>query len=199
MPTSDPAAYSDWPPDILFDIVYGSAILHNFGTQTLQDGSAGWRSRFYPEEETYEASQQGQAGKRKRKHEQDCERADRAPKRLARRADSADDRFDNLMFLPHISMQPERVKAFWKEAEEKRQEKERSQLEKVLNWAKGVMNTMGACDGTDSAYVLFPGLTLAMFTTQNRSSRDCTQNDLRHGWALKSRTKLHKGVPQRHR
>ena len=148
IPTSDLAAYSDWPSDILFDVVYGSAILHNFGTQALRDGSGGWKSHFYPEgatsplEEVCETSQQGQAGKRKRKHEQDRERADRAPKRLARRADSADDRFDNLMFLPYILMRPERVKAFWKEAEEKRRENEQSQLEeKVSNWAKGVTDT----------------------------------------------------------
>ena len=40
-----------WPPAILFDAVYASAVLHHFGTQELKDEvSTNWMSTFYPEE-----------------------------------------------------------------------------------------------------------------------------------------------------
>jgi hypothetical protein len=37
----------DWPPATLFDAVYASAVLHNFGTQKLKDAvSKVWKDSF---------------------------------------------------------------------------------------------------------------------------------------------------------
>ena len=40
----------DWPPAILFDAVYAGVVLHNFGTQELNDMmvTKKWKNTFYP-------------------------------------------------------------------------------------------------------------------------------------------------------
>ncbi|KAG9307945.1 hypothetical protein JVU11DRAFT_12820 [Chiua virens] len=147
MPTLDSGHYADWPPDILFDAVYGGAILHHFSTPALRESCKGWESCFYDDdegteggpEETDEAPQEEQAGLSKRKAEQNIERENRIAQRRARYEDSADTVFDDLTILPYVFMPPEKVKAFLREAREKRQETEQRQLEeKVLDWAKSV-------------------------------------------------------------
>ncbi|KAG9317930.1 hypothetical protein JVU11DRAFT_2163 [Chiua virens] len=130
MPTLESGHYADWPPDILFDVVYGGAMLYHFSTPALRESRKGWKSYFYDDdegteggpEETDEAPQEEQAGPSKRKAEQNIDRENRIAKRRARYEDSAEAVFDDLMVLPYIFMPPERVKAFLKEAREKRQE-----------------------------------------------------------------------------
>ncbi len=52
LPLGSPLRISDtpeWPPPILFDAVYASAVLHHFGTQTLKDEvAATWKDTFDP-------------------------------------------------------------------------------------------------------------------------------------------------------
>ena len=48
-PLRVPDTTDQWPPDILFDIVYAGAILHHFSTRALKDElSKSWKDAFYP-------------------------------------------------------------------------------------------------------------------------------------------------------
>ena len=41
-------AETEWPPDILFDAVYASTVMHHFATEELNDVFEGWKDMFYP-------------------------------------------------------------------------------------------------------------------------------------------------------
>lgn len=48
-PSLRPSGTNDWPPDIIFDTVYGGAVLSYFGTELLKEAAnTTWKNTFYP-------------------------------------------------------------------------------------------------------------------------------------------------------
>ncbi|KAG9308030.1 hypothetical protein JVU11DRAFT_12682 [Chiua virens] len=146
MPPSGSDDRSNWPPDILFDAVYANAVLLHFAAPGLQDVVRQWKSTFYPggvtsaRQADYHAMIQERAG-RKQEDEQKDERNQRHRKRSERAGEDTMDTMDILMILPYIAMPPERVKQFWRETKEKKQQMERTRLEdKVVGWRKDVID-----------------------------------------------------------
>ena len=142
-----------WPPDILFDFVYASTILHYFAPQ-LMLGSIHkqWRSTFYPRgitstaQASHQATTDRQATEIKRKNKQDhaCdEHTARCANRTSCANDNHNDYVNYLMMVPYIlSMLPDELEALWRKAAEERAERvEWSHLEdKVGGWAREVAN-----------------------------------------------------------
>ena len=144
-----PNTAGKWPP-ILFDAVYGNAVLRHFAPQTMQDTLKRWKDTFYPKGITSapQASNQAiideQATTTERRNEQNQAREQRAARRANRTSRAGDDPvdyFDCLMMLPYIMVPPDKQEAVWRQAAEKRVERERSRMEdKVVGWAREVAN-----------------------------------------------------------
>ncbi len=141
LPLGSPLRISDtpeWPPPILFDAVYASAVLHHFGTQTLKDEvAATWKDTFDPGGVMAAADANYKVITDER-----SAAANRAQKRVQERgahyqARTAPDAFDMLMTLPYIRVPREELKAVLREAEEKAEATEQRRVqEKVDTWRK---------------------------------------------------------------
>ncbi|KAF8557119.1 hypothetical protein OG21DRAFT_1407751, partial [Imleria badia] len=138
-----PDTADEWPPNILFDAVYASAVLHHFAPRTMRDTLKQWRSNYYlrgitsAAQASYQAIIDERGTKAERKNEQNQVRANKA----SHADDDCLDYFDCLMILPYINVPPDEQEAIWRKAEAKRAERERSGLEdKVVGWAKKVAN-----------------------------------------------------------
>ena len=121
-----------WPPAILFDAVYASAVLHHFGTQELKDEvSTNWMSTFYHEE----IRNRDQVGHKEiTKEETEKQAQERQQRRTSR---TAQDTLDILLYLSYMSVPPEKCQAMLKEAEEEAHAAERRSLEeKIESWNK---------------------------------------------------------------
>ncbi|KAN0097128.1 hypothetical protein V8E55_001574 [Tylopilus felleus] len=132
-----PNTADKWPPNILFDAVYAKHILKQ------------WKATFYPQGITSGVQANNQAiiderataAKRNEQNQVREQRAAGRANRTRRAGDDPEDYFDCLMMLPYIMVPPEKQKAIWRKAGEKRAERERSRVDdKVVGWAREVAN-----------------------------------------------------------
>ena len=127
-----------FPPTILFDAVYASAVLKHFGTQTMRHHVGNvWRDTLYPRGvmTAARAAQQAITDERivavERKRDQDEQREARY------KACQPPDTFDMLMMLPYCMMPHDKVRRLLREAKEKAEEVERLRTEqKVSAWIR---------------------------------------------------------------
>ena len=144
-----PNTADKWPPNILFDAVYANAILRHFAPRTMKDILKQWKATFYPQGITSGVQANNQAiiderataAKRNEQNQVREQRAAGRANRTRRAGDDPEDYFDCLMMLPYIMVPPEKHKAIWRKAGEKRAERERSRVDdKVVGWAREVAN-----------------------------------------------------------
>ncbi|EAU82801.2 hypothetical protein CC1G_11318 [Coprinopsis cinerea okayama7 len=130
----------DWPPAILFDIVYADAVLESFGTAELKQEmtSAAWSNIFYPDGITttvsrdYKVMTEERAATKIREQNQAMERGTR------HRARGGPDRLE-IMAVPFILVPPDQLRAVFREANERAEAAEQKRVrEKVGNWMKKI-------------------------------------------------------------
>lgn len=137
-----PSDMSIWPPAALFDAVYASAVLRNFGT-TGTEISEKWEDVFYYDGFTKVAHPddrrrrvQADADK-ENSNMQDAARQQRYERRNRRR--NVMDPFDLVMMYPFREMGPENVAAYFKGCEEVVAAREQKRLEeKVNSWRESL-------------------------------------------------------------
>lgn len=123
---------NEWPPDIIFDLVYASAVLHHFATEQLKgEINHTFKDIFYPGG-VMTAAQVEHKAKHREHYKHHCASQD------------APDCFDMLMILPYVKVPPEQLRAVFREAQEKRAEREQKHVEeKVMAWAEDVASASG--------------------------------------------------------
>ncbi|KAF8912190.1 hypothetical protein CPB84DRAFT_1902336 [Gymnopilus junonius] len=127
----------NYPPAILFDAVYASAVMHHFGTQSLKDGiTETWKDTFDPggvtsvEEAEYKAILD---------KERNLWRKHRSKPRTYWLRPTPDT-FDMLMTLPYVLVPRDQMQAVFREAEERTKAMEkRNAQEKVGAWLRHVL------------------------------------------------------------
>lgn len=135
-----PNMTNEWPPDILFDIVYAGAILHHFSTRTLKDElTKSWKDILNSEGVTTAAQADHKAVTDKRtagKGRKDKQAQERNTRHIARHSP---DFFDMLMVLPYVKVPQNQLEAVYSEARKKAETMEQERVqEKVDAWAKRV-------------------------------------------------------------
>ena len=135
-----PSNMSIWPPTVLFDAVYASAVLHHFGFAPMHIYEK-WRDVFYPGGPTKAA----QADDKRRQYQANTEvqnearqlRRDRGGE--MRGIHNAIDPHDMVMMIPFLAMEPERVRAYLEGCKEMAAAGERKGLEERVNsWRESV-------------------------------------------------------------
>ena len=130
-----PNTTNEWPPDILFDIVYASAVLYHFSTPTLKDVlSKSWNdSGGVITAAQYKEVTDERAAARERNDKQAQER------RARHEAHRGPDVFDMLMILPYVKVPRDQLEAVYSEARKKGEAMEHRRVEEKVNtWAKQV-------------------------------------------------------------
>ena len=145
-----PEDRSDWPPDVLFEAVYGATVMYNFGKGNVLEE---WQSKFYPGERTIAA----RADEQRRLDEaatlkdnvmrQTHERTLRHEALEQRRQQlDNDDRMDNMdIFItyPFMFMPREDLERYLKQLSEKKAAAEREELDaKVNSWRREITEGM---------------------------------------------------------
>ena len=128
-----PDSDSRWPPQVLFDVVYGAAVLHEFGvpTTTARVGAL-WEELYYP-----------RGGFDATVAEMDCERRQARKERAEARGPPRPDGFDLLMMIPYLGVPEEELRAHFAEGERRAEEEERRGVEaKVNGWREDVVSRM---------------------------------------------------------
>ncbi|KAI0298172.1 hypothetical protein B0F90DRAFT_1735556, partial [Multifurca ochricompacta] len=96
----------DWPPAILFDAVYASAVLHHFGTDDFKDALSKFtKDTFYPKGETEIKDERASEVERRQKWVE--ERDARQEAQRGRRGETREELLDMLLFVPFVNMTPE--------------------------------------------------------------------------------------------
>jgi hypothetical protein len=159
-PARIPSDMSIWPPSVLLDAVYASAVASNFGPG-LADVLENWVDVFYPDEPTgatdaddnggadqVGAAQERPEMQRKERHERRNKRQKREKEKEKRkgkrkeRARNAVHPLDLVMMYRFMAMEPENVRAYLRGSEEIAAARERKGLEeKVKSWREGVRGT----------------------------------------------------------
>ncbi|KAF8070033.1 hypothetical protein FPV67DRAFT_1447890 [Lyophyllum atratum] len=143
-PSGSPLRISDspdWPPAILFDAVYASAVLHHFGTQALKDKvTTTWTDTFYPGA----VMDRAHVELKLITDAQDVisERSQKQAEERQARYDSraVPDTFDMLLALPYILVPRNELQVMLREANEKAAAAERRRVqEKVDIWNRRVI------------------------------------------------------------
>ena len=138
-----PSDMSMWPPTVLFDAVYASAVWHHFhATNEFEK----WKDVFYPPDGPMTAAkadgkrQDGQSEPdKKNKDEQNTKRKQCAESRAKKGADAMDS-FDMVMMCRYMQMGPEKTRVYLKQCEEMAAAREHKGLEeKVNSWRQGVV------------------------------------------------------------
>ncbi|SRR6266702_4351725 len=133
----------EYPPAILFDILYAGAVLHHFGTSTAKDGIATAWNNIYPtgvmtvSQAAITAIADARAATTERIQAQAQEREAR---RMARqRARQGPDTIDMIAFLPYFLVPPDELQAAMREVREQAEAEEQRRVEeKVEEWIKQV-------------------------------------------------------------
>lgn len=116
----------NWPPPILFDLIYGDVIVRHFGTPDFADTVIEtWHDVFYPD------------GLIARMESEYKERKDRraSDKANARGLDS----LDITLVLPYLLVPPDELHAHFQHAKQEAEDAERRRVqEKVGNWKRQV-------------------------------------------------------------
>ena len=129
----------EWPPAILFDAVYATAVLKHFGTQEFREKVfLTWKSTFHPDVGVGQAHKDLKKVKDEQDHkadEADNQKRERKARFEARNAQS--DAFDMLMAVPYILVQPDQLQSTLRDARERAESKERRRVqEKVEDWMR---------------------------------------------------------------
>ena len=135
-----PHTTNEWPPDILFDIVYAGAVLCHFSTPTLKDVlSKSWKDFFYPggvmttaqADDKEITNERAVAKERKEKQAQE--------RRARYEAHRGPDVFDMLMIMPYAMVPRDQLEDVYSEARKKAEAMEHKRVEEKVNtWAKQV-------------------------------------------------------------
>ncbi|KAJ2918912.1 hypothetical protein MD484_g1500, partial [Candolleomyces efflorescens] len=122
-----------WPPDVLFDLVYANAVLYHFGTPELTQelNSEGWKDILCPDGILTGAD-----------HNYDSDLGSRTCTSTDGRATGTrPDRLDMIMALPYILVPPDELRAVLREKEERAEEVERRRVrERVGDWMEGIVD-----------------------------------------------------------
>ncbi|PPQ69501.1 LOW QUALITY PROTEIN: hypothetical protein CVT26_002847 [Gymnopilus dilepis] len=132
------AGRDDWPPAILFDAVYATAVLKHFGTQEFREKVfLTWKSTFYPDVGVghIKTSRKSQTNRYTKLMRWKSKKREREAHFEARNAQP--DAFDMLMAVPYILVQPNQLQSTLREARERAESKERRRVqEKVEDWMR---------------------------------------------------------------
>ena len=125
----------EWPPAILLDTIYATAVLHHFGTQTLEDYVAGtWNDTFDPGGVMATADADYKVITDKRAA---AERTQNQAQDHQTRYNARPDAVDMLMALPYIGVPRDQLKATIRDAQERAEAMEQRRVrEKVDSWMK---------------------------------------------------------------
>ena len=94
------ASVSDWPPDVLFEVVYGAVVLHEFGAAAARARVAEvWEELYYP-----------RGGFDATTAEMDVRRRRARVQRAKARGPTKPDHFDLLMMVPYLAVPPEELR-----------------------------------------------------------------------------------------
>ena len=120
---------SDWPPDVLFEAVYGAVVLHEFGAEAARARVAEvWEEMYYP-----------RGGFDATTAEMDVRRRRARVQRAQARGPAKPDHFDLLMMVPYLAVPPEELRQHFADEERKAEEGQRRGVEnKVNRWIEGV-------------------------------------------------------------
>ncbi len=126
-----PADNVNWPPDVLFDASYASAVFHHFHATGMEDAVMQWLKEFYPPSVPMTDEQMQQ------QHQTADESDDGSSQEL--------DIFDMLRFLPYIRMSPTAKREY---DDKRRDELEAKRLEalgaKVNLWRDRLPTPVGS-------------------------------------------------------
>jgi hypothetical protein len=140
-----PSDMSLWPPAVLFDAVYASAVMYHFGpalTEILEK----WGDVFCPSVPTKTAHIDDERGL----DQADADKENSSPKKAARqrrynRRDRRIDPHDAVMMCRFLAMEPENVRAYLKGCEEMVAAGDRKALEeKVNSWRESLAPLMSS-------------------------------------------------------
>ncbi|KAF4563930.1 hypothetical protein EYR36_003175 [Pleurotus pulmonarius] len=126
---------TQWPPQILFDLVYASAVLVHFGTPQLREQFSlnGFKDQLYPQRVApirpeYLASIEKRA-------QDELQTKMNRDERVTKRENRDLDAYDMITFLPYINLGAEKMLTMFKEAEDRADAAERAaSTEKVEQW-----------------------------------------------------------------
>jgi len=137
-----PSDMSIWPPAALFDAVYASAVVKNFGFKPT-DILEKWGGLFYPGRPTEAAHADDK--RRRDQADADKENSNRQRQRRNKRRSGKGgihdliDPHDAVMIYRFLAMEPENVRAYLKGCEEVVAARERKTLEeKVNSWRESL-------------------------------------------------------------
>jgi hypothetical protein len=132
-------AETEWPPDILFDTVYASAVTYHFATEELRDVLEDWKDTFYTGGVKTSAQAElnvitaDKAAREERRHTRALERRERYERR--RGVDIS----DMLLIVPYMLFPPDEVMASFRKAKERAEAAEQQRVrENVDAWMKQV-------------------------------------------------------------
>ena len=140
-PLRVPADMSTWPPDVLFDAVYASAILRHFGQHAnLSSALALWEDRYYPLGAKQPKRHISEGKYQTRIEQQSNQRDKRAERRLDHPNGPGElDELDTIMLLPYMFQPPENAPALFGRRPVAVAARERSALNaKVNSWRTDV-------------------------------------------------------------
>ena len=125
--------HANWPPQLLFDVVYGATVLHEFGVPATKARVGQlWEELYYP-----------RGGFDATTAEMDCERRRARKERAEAREPPRPDGFDLLMMIPYLGVPEEELQAYFAEGARRAEEEERRGVEaKVNGWREDVVSRM---------------------------------------------------------
>ncbi len=126
---------TQWPPQILFDLVYASAVLVHFGTPQLREQFSlnGFKDQLYPQRVAPTRAEY-LASIEKRAQDELQTKMNR-DERVTKRENRDLDAYDMITFLPYINLGAEKMLTMFKETEDRADAAERAaSTKKVEQW-----------------------------------------------------------------
>ena len=140
-PVRAPTEQDSWPPDILFDVVYASAIVSTFGV-VKKEGLARWRAIYYPpdiieknKQREMQIRQEGKAegSKSKTRSKGRTNQASASTGQAAKVTGDGLDGFDVIRFLPYMYIQPEAKLEYDRRCQEDASARQHQKLIETVN------------------------------------------------------------------
>ncbi|KAM5542414.1 hypothetical protein V8D89_003873 [Ganoderma adspersum] len=133
MPSPSSNSRSNWPPQVLFEVVYGATVLHEFGVPDVHARVAAiWDELYYPRG-GFDATAAKMCVQRRRAR----------VRRNVARGPPRPDGFDLLMLIPYLGVPEDELREYFAEgARRAEEEKRKGAEEKVNGWRADVVSRM---------------------------------------------------------
>ncbi|KAH8980748.1 hypothetical protein EDB86DRAFT_3087628 [Lactarius hatsudake] len=137
--------HAQFPPDILFDAVYASFMVHQFGTEAMKDSARKWEDTFYSKgpmtqrEAAHRAILDECASAKEKTKKQALDRDECRENRKRLKSGQARDLIDMLLAIPYILVLPDEHLEMMRQAREELEAVEqRCVQKKVEEWMRHV-------------------------------------------------------------